>query len=53
MSQYPPYYVKPIYKKEKQEELFKTGEAQKLTHIPTRAALIDQSSSVFHDEYVK
>lgn len=52
MSQYPKFYVKPIYRKEKQEELFETGEAQKLKHVPTRAALNDQTSSPFHDEHV-
>ncbi|KAF2900932.1 hypothetical protein ILUMI_05255 [Ignelater luminosus] len=50
MSQYPSYYIKPIYKKETQEEMYKSGEVQKMTHIPTRAALNDQTCSVFHDE---
>lgn len=49
MSQYPSYYIKPVYKKEMQEEMEKIGEAQKLKHIPTRAALIDQTSSYMED----
>lgn len=53
MSQYPSYYIKPIYNKEAQRELVKSGEAQKLTHIPTRAALCDDLSSLKHDALVK
>lgn len=52
MSQYPTYYIKPIYSPDKQNEMFKTGEAQKLAHIPTRAALNDQTSSVYHNDIV-
>ncbi|KAG5863343.1 hypothetical protein JTB14_023118 [Gonioctena quinquepunctata] len=52
MSQYPSYYIQPIYKKDMQEDLIKSGEAQKLTHLPTRAALNDQSSSLAHDDLV-
>lgn len=53
MSQYPSYYIKPIYKQETQEEMYKSGEGQKLAHIPVRAALNDQTCSVFHDELLK
>lgn len=53
MSQYPSFYVKPVHRKEQQEELTKTGEIQKLAHIPTRAALNDQTCSEFHDDAVK
>lgn len=53
MSQYPSFYVKPVYRKEDQEELAKTGEIQKLTHVPTRAALNDQTCSLAHDSTVK
>ncbi|KAJ8923202.1 hypothetical protein NQ315_001756 [Exocentrus adspersus] len=52
MSQYPSYYIQPIYKKEEIEKLVKTGEAQKLSHLPTRAALVDQSSSHTQDDLV-
>lgn len=53
MSQYPSYYIKPIYKKETQKEMLKSGEAQKLAHVPTRAALNDETSSFTHDILVK
>lgn len=52
MSQYPSYYIKPIPKKEQLEELAKTGELEKLNHIPTKAALIDQTCSPTQDETV-
>ncbi|KAF5280508.1 hypothetical protein FQA39_LY18030 [Lamprigera yunnana] len=52
MSQYPSYYIKPIYKKDAQEKLISSGEAQKLVHVPTRAALNDQTCSVYHDELI-
>lgn len=53
MSQYPSFYVKPIYQKKEQENLSKTGEIQKLAHVPTRAALNDQTSSLNHDDLIK
>lgn len=53
MSQYPKYYVEPVYKKEDQNQLVETGEYQKLTHLPTKAALIDQSCSPSHDKLIK
>lgn len=53
MSQYPTYYIKPIYIKEEQNELLKSGEAKKLAHIPTRAALNDETSSLSHDPLLK
>ncbi|XP_018323968.1 28S ribosomal protein S7, mitochondrial isoform X2 [Agrilus planipennis] len=52
MSQYPSYYIQPVYRKEAQEELEKSGEIMKITHVPTRAALNDQTSSVYQDELV-
>ncbi|CAG9857093.1 unnamed protein product [Phyllotreta striolata] len=52
MSQYPTYFIQPVYKKESQEELIKSGELQKLTHLPTRAALVDQTCSASHDPLV-
>lgn len=53
MSQYPSFYINPVYRKEEQESLGKTGELQKLTHIPTRAALNDQTCSETHDSAIK
>jgi len=52
MSQYPSYYVKPVPSKEEQEDLEKSGEMQKLSHMPVRAALIDQTCSHSHDALV-
>nr|CAD7410493.1 unnamed protein product [Timema poppensis] len=52
-SQYAPYFIEPIFKKEKQEELYKTGEVEKISHVPIKAALNDQTSSVFYDEQVR
>ncbi|XP_018563871.1 28S ribosomal protein S7, mitochondrial [Anoplophora glabripennis] len=52
MSQYPSYYIQPVYKKEAQEDLVRIGEAQKLAHIPIRAALSDQTSSQTQDALV-
>ncbi|KAL3272865.1 hypothetical protein HHI36_014326 [Cryptolaemus montrouzieri] len=52
MSQYPSYYISPIYNKDIQSAMTKAGETQKLAHIPTRAALIDQTCSLTHDPEV-
>ncbi|CAH1986414.1 unnamed protein product [Acanthoscelides obtectus] len=49
MSSYPSFYINPIYKKEEQEQLKKEGELSKLTHVPTRAALNDQTCSFTQD----
>lgn len=53
MSQYPNYYINPVPRKEAQVELEKTGEVQNLKHIPTRAALIDQTCSLARDDTIK
>lgn len=53
MSQYPTYYINPVPRKESQEELEKAGEIQKLKHVPTRAALIDQTCSAARDDSIK
>ncbi|XP_063234464.1 small ribosomal subunit protein uS7m isoform X2 [Bacillus rossius redtenbacheri] len=50
---YAPYFVEPVFKKEKQEQLKEDGELDKITHVPIRAALNDQTCSVFHDELVR
>nr|XP_033329631.1 28S ribosomal protein S7, mitochondrial [Megalopta genalis] len=52
-SQYPSHYVKPIYKKEEQEQLNETEEARQMAHMPIRAALTSETSSEFHDERIK
>lgn len=50
MSSYGPHFIEPIFKTSKQEELFETGEAQKLVHVPLKAARNNETSSVFHDD---
>ncbi|RZC33713.1 28S ribosomal protein S7, mitochondrial, partial [Asbolus verrucosus] len=49
---YPSYYIKPVHKKEVQDELAKSGELQKLVHMPTRAALNDQTCSPAQDDLI-
>lgn len=53
MSQYPNYYIKPVVQKEKQVELDKVGELSKISHIPIRAALVDQTCSIMYDEQIR
>lgn len=53
MSQYPSYFIKPFYNKEKVDEMVKSNEAEQYAHVPTRAALNDQSSSIMHDPRIK
>lgn len=53
MSQYPSYYIKPVYTKEEQQDLQKNGESIKLVHVPTRAALNDHTCAVYHDPLIK
>lgn len=50
MSQYGPHFVEPVFKPTKQEELIETGEAQKFSHVPIKAARNNDTSSVFHDD---
>lgn len=52
MSVFPPTFVDPVYKPIKQAELFETGEAAKLAHLPIKPPRNNDSSSVFHDERV-
>lgn len=52
MSQYPSYYIEPIYKKEIQQELTKSGEIVNYQHLPTKAAFNDQTCSAAHDQLV-
>lgn len=50
MSVYHQHFVPPVYKKQKQAELFETGEAAKLAHLPILPARNIDSCSVFHDD---
>lgn len=53
MSQYANYFIRPVFKKDAQEKLVEDGELSKMTHIPVRAALNDQTCSVMHDDDVR
>lgn len=52
-SSYAPYFVDPVYKKDEQQELFDSGNASKLAHVPIKPAKNDETSSVFHDALVR
>lgn len=49
MSQYPKTFIQPVVTKEEQENLQETGELQKLSHVPIRAALNFQTSTATYD----
>nr|CAG4641178.1 EOG090X0CZM [Eulimnadia texana] len=48
-SRYAPYFQEPVYRPENLEQLYETGEAQKLAFVPVKAARNDENASVFHD----
>lgn len=50
MSMYGPHFREPIFKTSKQQELFDSGEADQLIHVPLKAARNNDTSSVFHDD---
>lgn len=50
MSSYGPHFIEPIFKKDKQTIIFDSGEAQKLAHIPIKAARNNDTASIFHDD---
>lgn len=52
MSSYGPHFIDPIFKKEDQAVLRETGEAQKLEHIPIKAARNNDNTTVFHDKRI-
>lgn len=52
MSVYSSHFVDPVFKKQKQAEMFESGEAHKMAHIPIKPARNNDSSSVFHDDLV-
>jgi len=49
MAQYNPFYRQPTYNPQKIKELHETGESEKLKFSPIKAALTNQTSSLFHD----
>lgn len=52
-SVYPKHYVKPVFKKDQQEQLYKSLEEKEVTHIAIKPALNDDTSSEFHDELIR
>lgn len=51
-SQYGPHYINPVFKKDEQEELIKSGEISKIAFMPIKATRNNDTSSVFHDHRV-
>ncbi|KAJ8682577.1 hypothetical protein QAD02_018369 [Eretmocerus hayati] len=47
-SQFPKYFIDPV-RREDQEALEKSGELAALTHLPTKPAFANETSSEFHD----
>lgn len=50
MSVYSSHYVSPVFKKQKQAELYETGEAAKMANVPILPARNNDNDSVFHDD---
>ncbi|XP_076766539.1 mitochondrial ribosomal protein S7 [Xylocopa sonorina] len=51
-SVFPPTYIKPIYKKDKQQMLDEEQKTKALAHIPIKPAFSSETCSEFHDELV-
>lgn len=51
-SQYPKYFIEPVYQPKVQEDLSKSGDLQKLIHLPIKAALSSQNASINHDPLI-
>lgn len=52
MSVYPKHYVDPVFDKAKQQQLKDSNEYSKVMHLPTKAALNNNSASIFYHETV-
>lgn len=50
MSVFHPHFVDPVFKKQKQAEIFETGEASKMAHLPIKPMRNNDSASIFHDD---
>lgn len=50
MSVFHQYYVDPVFKKKKQDELYESGEAAKMAHLPIKPPRNNDTDSVFHDD---
>ncbi|XP_043283026.1 28S ribosomal protein S7, mitochondrial [Venturia canescens] len=51
-SMYPPYYIKPTFKKEEIAGLIESGEVLEIAHTPILPAHTNNTSSEFHDPAV-
>ncbi|CAG9798521.1 unnamed protein product [Chironomus riparius] len=51
-SQYEPHFINPVFKKDEQEALIKSGEISKIAFVPIKAPRNNDNSSVFHDHRV-
>jgi hypothetical protein len=52
-SMYSPQFVEPVFKKEKQESMYESGEIKDILHVPVKAPRVDATCSVFHDDLVR
>ncbi|XP_058059580.1 small ribosomal subunit protein uS7m [Anopheles bellator] len=52
MSQYGPHFIDPVVDKKQIEALKESGDLAKLAHVPIKAALSSQNTSVFYDPLV-
>jgi hypothetical protein len=50
---YGPQFVEPIYKKEQQKSMYESGEIENMLHVPVKAARVDATCSVYHDDHVR
>jgi hypothetical protein len=50
---YGPQFVEPVFKREEQESMYESGEIEKILHVPVKAARVDATCSVFHDDLVR
>lgn len=49
MAMYPKFYIEPVFKKEAQQELVKSGEITQYTHLPVKPALNHHTCSASYD----
>lgn len=52
-SVFPPNYIKPIYKKDEQELIYKNTKTEQLIHAPIKPASNFETCSEFHDILVR
>lgn len=49
MSQFSSHFKYPVFKKQKQDELYASGDAAKWAHVPIRPPRNNDNDSIFHD----